>query len=157
MPARRRLLPAASALLCLAALAACEKPAPIVTVVNEGRSVYAEAATWCFEGQRGDECATRGSGTNRLEVLAGTLGVDVDKELADGRWIVTLIDAARPEQPLVNSGVREDSHYYSFDLPELPPQTRLVLTVRALAEGEVTEGSEPEARGTWQFELVSRG
>jgi len=156
MPARRRLLPAASALLCLAALTACEKPAPIVTVVNEGRSVYAEAATWCFEGQSGDECASRGSGTNRLEVLAGTLGVDVDKELADSRWIVTLVDAASPEQPLVNSGVREESHYYSFTLPELPPQTRLVLTVRALAEGEVTEGSEPEARGTWQFELVTR-
>ena len=156
MPARRRLLPAASALLCLAALTACEKPAPIVTVVNEGRSVYAEAATWCFQGQSGDECATRGSGTNRLEVLAGTLGVDVDKELADSRWIVTLVDLSRPDQPLVNSGVREDSHYYSFELPELPPQTRLVLTVRALAEGSLGEGAEPEARGSWQFELVTR-
>ena len=156
MPARRRLLPAASALLCLAALTACEKPAPIVTVVNEGRSVYAEAATWCFQGQSGDECATRGSGTNRLEVLAGTLGVDVDKELADSRWIVTLVDLSRPDQPLVNSGVREDSHYYSFELPELPPETRLVLTVRALADGALTEGREPEARGTWQFELVGR-
>ena len=156
MPARRRLLPAASALLCLAALTACEKPAPIVTVVNEGRSVYAEAATWCFEGQSGDECATRGSGINRLEVLAGTLGVDVDKELADSSWIVTVVDVERPDQPVVNSGVRTDSHYYSFELPELPPQTRLVLTVRALADGDVTEGSEPEARGTWQFELRAR-
>ena len=156
MPARRRLLPAASALLCLAALTACEKPAPIVTVVNEGRSVYAEAATWCFEGQSGDECATRGTGINRLEVLAGTLGVDVDKELADSSWIVTVVDVERPDEPVVNSGVRKDSHYYSFELPELPPQTRLVLTVRALADGDVTEGSEPEARGTWQFELKAR-
>ena len=156
MSARRLLLPAASAVLCLTALTACEKPAPIVTVVNEGRSVYAEAATWCFEGQTGDECAKRGSGTNRLEVLAGTLGVDVDEELADSRWIVTLVDAAQPEQQLVTSGVREDSHYYSFELPELPPQTRLVLTVRALAEGTVAPGTEPEARGSWQFELVTR-
>ena len=156
MPARRRLLPAASALLSLVALTACERPAPIVTVVNEGRSTYAEAATWCFEGQTGDQCATRGTGTNRLEVLAGTLGVDVDKELADSRWIVTLVDAAQPDQQLVTSGVREDSHYYSFELPELPPQTRLVLTVRALADGPLAEGAEPEARGSWQFELVTR-
>ena len=156
MPARRRLLPAASALLCLAALTACEKPAPIVTVVNEGRSVYAEAATWCFEGQSGDECATRGTGINRLEVLAGTLGVDVDKELADSSWIVTVVDVSRPDQLVVNSGVRKDSHYFSFQLPELPPETRLVLTVRALADGAVTQGKEPEARGTWQFELKAR-
>lgn len=156
MPARRRLLPAASALLCLVALTACEKPAPIVTVVNEGRSVYAEAATWCFEGQSGAGCATRGSGINRLQVLAGTLGVDVDKELADGSWIVTVVDVARPDQLVVNSGVRKNSHYFSFQLPELPPETRLVLTVRALADGAVTQGSEPQARGTWQFELRSR-
>ena len=156
MPARRRLLPAASALLCLAALTACERPAPIVTVVNEGRSVYAEASTWCFEGQTGDQCATRGTGTARLGVLAGTLGVDVDKELADSRWIVTLVDAAQPDQQLVTSGVRTDSHYYSFELPELPPQTRLVLTVRALADGSLGEGAQPEARGSWQFELVTR-
>lgn len=156
MPARRRLLPAASALLCLAALTACERPAPIVTVVNEGRSVYAEASTWCFDGQTGDQCATRGTGTPRLGVLAGTLGVDVDKELADSRWIVTLVDAAQPDQQLVTSGVRTDSHYYSFELPELPPKTRLVLTVRALADGPLGEGAQPEARGSWQFELVTR-
>lgn len=152
----RRPLACVAAVGALLALSACEKPAPIVTVVNEGRSVYSEANVWCFEGQSGDDCAERAEGAKRLEVLSGTLGVDVDKELADGRWIVSLVDTANPEQQLVSSGVREDEHYYSFELPELPPETRLLLSVRALEEGAPAEGAEPAARGTWQFELVTR-
>lgn len=155
MTARRRLLAAAPALVCLAVLTACEKPAPIVTVVNEGRSVYAEAGVWCFEGQTGDECATRNEDVPVLEVLPGTLGIDVDKELADSRWIVTITDPANPQQQQVSSGVQEDKHYYKFDLPDLGPDARLLLTVRALAE-DTAEGGEPEARGSWQFELRSR-
>ena len=157
MTARRRLLLAASGALCLAALTGCEQPTPIVTVVNEGRSVYAEAAVWCFEGQTGDQCAKRGTDVPSLEVLAGTLGVDVHKELADTRWIATLVDAANPQQELVSSGVRTDTHYYAFDLPALPPETTLLLSVRALAPGEVVEGQQPEARGSWQFRLTPRG
>lgn len=157
MTARRRLLLTASGLLSLVALTGCEKPAPIVTLVNEGRSVYAEAGVWCFEGQTGEGCAKRNTEPASLEVSPGTLGVDVDKELADSRWIATLVDTANPEQELVSSGVREETHYYSFDLPELPPRTKLLLTVRALAAGEAAEGQEPEARGSWQFEIVPRG
>lgn len=159
MTARRRLLLTASALVSVAALAACEKPLPIVTVVNEGQSVYAEAGVWCFEGQTGDACRTGNTEQVELETLPGTLGVDVHKELADSRWIATLVDEANPQQVLVDSGVQEDTHYYAFDLPALPRATRLVLTVRALAEGGEAPAAgqpEPEARGTWQFVLTSR-
>ncbi|MCW2613111.1 MAG: hypothetical protein JWN08_105 [Frankiales bacterium] len=155
MTARRRLLVTASAMVSLAALTACEKPAPIVTVVNEGRSVYAEAGVWCFEDQTGDECAQRNEDVPTLEVLPGTLGIDVDKELADSRWIVTIVDPANPEQQQVSSGVQEDKHYYAFDLPDLGPDAELLLTVRALAEDD-GQGGEPKARGSWQFQLVSR-
>lgn len=157
MTARRRLLVSASVLASLGALTACEKPAPIVTIVNEGRSTYAEAGRWCFEGQTGDECATRESGETNLEVLPGTLGIDVAKDLAKGRWIATLVDKTNPQQVLVDSGVLSEDHYYSFDLPQLPPRTELLLTVRALAEGgDEQSAATEEARGTWQFELTPR-
>lgn len=150
----RRLKLAASVLGSLVLLAACEKPAPIVTVVNEGSSTYAEANTWCFEGQAGAECATRTEGTTSLKVRPGTLGIDVDGEVAKGRWIATLVDSANPSQQLVSSGVNEDQHYYSFELPQLPPQTQLLLTVRSLAEG--ADETATDARGTWTFQLTNR-
>ena len=42
----RRPLACVAAVGALLALSACEKPAPIVTVVSGGQSVYAEANTW---------------------------------------------------------------------------------------------------------------
>ena len=150
MNARRRLLAAAPLAGALLALTACEKPAPIVTLVNEGQSTYAEAGTWCFEGQTGDDCAQRGEGPTRLEVRGGKLGVDVDKELADGGWQLQLVDAAQPDRPLLTSEPQRENHYYAFDLPELPSGTTLQLTVQAL-----TEAGQP-GKGSWQFELVPR-
>lgn len=151
---RSRLLPASVA-LALVVLSACEKPAPIVTVVNEGRSTYAEAAVWCFEEQSGESCAERDDELPRLEVLRGTLGVDVDGEVAEGFWTATISDATveDPQQAQVaSSGVLSDTHYYAFELPTLNQDGRLLLTVRAL-DSAVADG---EARGTWQFELVAR-
>ena len=55
----RRPLACVAAVGALLAVSACEKPAPIVTVVSGSESVYTEASTWCFEGQTGDECAER--------------------------------------------------------------------------------------------------
>ncbi len=150
----RRLLASACSVGALLALTGCskpEKPAPIVTLVNEGRSTYAEAGTWCFEeGQTGDECATREEGSTVFRVQAGTLGVDVDKELVDSGWVVTLSDEARPsEQPFV-SEVQRGNHYYSLPIPDLRQDSTLRLTVRAL-----TDGDEP-VRGTWDFALRPR-
>ena len=150
----RRLQLTVMAMACVATLAACEKPAPIVTVVNEGASTYAEANTWCFEGQVGAECASRTEGATPLKVRPGTLGVDVGGAVAKGRWIATLVDEANPTQQLVSSGVNEDKHYYAFELPQLPAETRLLLTVRSLADGAAETATE--ARGTWTFLLTNR-
>ncbi len=154
MTARRRLLAAASATFALASLTACEKPAPIVTVVSGGESVYTEAAAFCFEeGQtlQSGGCATRAGQVPRLEVRQGErIGIDVDKELADGAWLVTLTDQARPEQPLFTSEVQRENHYYTLDLPDLPRETTVTLQVQAL-----TEDGEP-GQGSWEFLLRPR-
>jgi hypothetical protein len=146
----RRPLACVAAVGALLALSACEKPAPIVTVVNEGRSTYAEANRWCFEGQSGDECATRSEGATELRVQGGTLGIDVDKELADAGWLFSIVDDATDE-PLFTSDVQEDNHYYA--LPGLPSMRRgstWTLRVQAL-----TEDGEP-GRGSWEFTLRPR-
>ena len=150
MNARRRLLAAASATGALLALTACEKPAPIVTVVNEGRSVYSEANVWCFEGQSGDECAERAEGATELEVQRGTFGIDVAEEVAEGAWVATLTPEGEPERQLLPPEVHRDTHYFSFDFPGISRGTSLLLTVRALDEDG--EGS----RGLWQFRLRPR-
>jgi hypothetical protein len=146
----RRPLARVTAVGALLALSACEKPAPIVTVVNEGRSTYAEANRWCFEGQTGDECATRSEGATELRVQRGTLGVDVDKELVEAGWIVTLTDEARPDQPLLPPEVQRGNHYYSVDIPDLSRGASLRLEVEALGED-----GEP-GRGSWVFRLRPR-
>jgi len=146
----RRPLARVAAVSALLALSACEKPAPIVTVVNEGRTVYAEASTWCFEGQSGDECAQRAEGPTTLEVQGGTLGIDVDKELADGSWLYSIVDDAQPEEPLFTSDVQE-GHYSSLpNLPTMRRGTTWTLRVQAL-----TEDGEP-GQGTWEFTLRPR-
>ena len=122
--------------------------------MNEGRSTYAEANTGCFEAQTGADCASRTEGTTSLKVRPGTLGIDVDGDVAKGRWIATLVDTANPSQQLVSSGVNEDQHYYSFELPQLPAQTQLLLTVRSLPDG--ADETATDARGTWTFLLTSR-
>jgi hypothetical protein len=144
----RRPLACVAAVGALLALSACEKPAPIVTVVSGGESVYAEANTWCFEGQSGDECAERASGTTRIPVRAGeTVGVDVDKELADEGWYLELSapEGSQGQEP--QRSEPQEGHYFSFTAPSLAAGSSLRLDVRAVGEGE-------EPRGTWRFELT---
>jgi hypothetical protein len=103
MTSRRRLIAAASAALALAALTGCEKPAPLVTVVSGGESVYSEAAVFCFEeGQtlQSKQCAKRATKAPRLAVREGErIGIDVDEELKDRGWRLQIVDPADPEPP----------------------------------------------------------
>ncbi len=153
MTPRRRLRTAAGAIAALASLTACEKPAPIVTVVNVGQSVYAEANVFCFEGQSAAaaNCAQRRTGSTTLEVVRGqTVGVDVDKEIVDDGWFIELTDpdaagsGAEPQQSEVQTG-----HYFSFTAPNLPSGAALLLTVRSL-------NREQQPAGEWSFTLVPR-
>ena len=154
MTPRRRLLATATAALGIATLAGCEKPAPIVTVVNAGQSVYAEANTYCFEGQSLQEgdCAVRHEGTTRLEVQGGeTVGVDVGKALAESGWLIELSDpAAQGEQAQPQQSEVQEGHYFTFTAPNLPSDGELLLTVRSLDE------EQQRPTGEWSFTLVPR-
>lgn len=144
----RRPLACVAAVGALLVLSACEKPAPIVTVVSAGESVYAEASTWCFEGQTGDECAERETGVTSLPVRAGeTVGVDVDKELAEGGWYIELSAPGGESQQQPQRSEPQTGHYFSFTAPSLAPGSALRLDVRAVGEGE-------QPRGEFRFELV---
>lgn len=152
MTPRRRLLAAASATFVLAVGTACEKPAPIVTVVSGGESVYAEATTYCFDDSAAldsGQCATRHEGVTRLSVRPGDkIGVDVDRELAHRGWQLSLSDPGSPDDAQA-SPTLVDKHYFSFTAPGLAPGGRLMLVVRSLSES-----GQPS--GEWQFELVPR-
>ncbi len=144
----RRPLACVAAAGALLALSACEKPAPIVTVVSGGQSVYTEASTWCFEGQTPPDCAERAEGTTSLPVRAGeTVGVDVDKELADGGWYLELTAPGGDGEQQPQRSEPQEGHYFRFTAPSLAEGSTLDLTVRAIGEGD-------EPRGEFQFELV---
>ena len=141
----RRPLACVAAVGALLGLSACEKPAPIVTVVSGGESVYSEANAWCFEGQTGDECAERATGATSIPVRPGeTVGVDVDKELAEGGWYLTLSAPGEGQEP--QSSGPQEGHYLSFTAPGLPAEG-LDLEVFAVGEGE-------EPRGEFRFRLT---
>ena len=152
MSLRRRLRPAACLALGLVALSGCERPTPLVTVVNAGRSVYTEADTYCFEGQSTVEatCAVRQQQAPTLEVVPGeAVGVDVGKELVEGGWIIELSDPQAPgEEAQPQQSEVQDDHYFTFTAPNLPPEGSLLLTVRSL------NGETPT--GQWSFLLVRR-
>ena len=152
MNARRRLLATASAAGALLALTACEKPAPIVTVVSGGESVYAEANTYCFEGQTpGSGCATRHEGSTEIAVRGGeTVGVDVDGDLVDDGWFIELSDPSAQGQSQPQRSEPQKGHYFTFTAPNLPLGSELLLTVRSLGE----DGDEPT--GEWSFTLTPK-
>ncbi len=147
MNARRRRLASLSAVGALLALAACEKPAPIVTLVSGGSSVYTETRTYCFEGQTPPDCSTRSNGSTELQVRAGeTVGVDVDRELAEAGWFLEL-EALEGQEQGQRSEVQR-GHYFTFTAPNLTG-TSAKLAVRSLGEGE-------EPTGEWSFTLTPK-
>lgn len=153
MNPRRRLLASASAAGVLLALTACEKPAPIVTVVSGGESVYAEANTWCFEDEAlgSGECAERHEGTSEVPVRGNeTVGIDVDAELADRGWYIELSDpSAEQAQQQPQRSEPQTGHYFTFTAPNLPTGASLLLTVRTLAESG-------DDSGEWSFTLTPK-
>lgn len=150
MDPRRRLRTTACAVGALLALTACEKPAPLVTVVSGGTSVHAEANTFCFEGQKPPKCAQRHEGSTRLAVRGGErVGVDVGKELVDRGWYIELSDPnAQGEQAQPQRSEPQSGHYFTFSAPNLPRGSSLRLTVHTLG------GEQAESTGQWIFTLT---
>ena len=135
----------------LLALTACEKPAPIVTVVSGGESEYTEATTFCFDDQtlESGACATRAEGPTTVEVRGGeTVGVDVDGALVDDGWFIELSDPAAQgeQQQQPQRSEPQNGHYFTFTAPNLQACASLRLTVRSL-------GESGEPNGEWAFDL----
>ena len=146
----RRPLACVAAVGALLALSACEKPAPIVTVVSGGQSVYTEATTFCFDDQtlESGDCATRADAPTSLEVRGGeTVGVDVDKELAEGGWYLELSAPGGEGEQEPQRSEPQQGHYFSFTAPSLAEGSTLQPDVRAVGEGE-------EPRGEFRFRLT---
>lgn len=167
MTARRRLLAAASATFALAVLTACEKPAPIVTLVSAGESVYNEAAVYCFDEGRtlqDEGCAERSDEVVELTTRPGeVVGVDVGKALAERGWELTLIDPTG-QANTQRSGPLDDDHYFTFTAPSLSPAG---VDVRVqTVEPQLDENGEPQVddsglpvgvpTGEWRFRLLPR-
>ncbi len=149
MNPRRRLLSAASAVGALLALTACEQPMPLVTIVSGGQSVYTEARSWCFEEQTPPDCTERKRSTPSLPVRGGErIGVDVGEQLLEDGWYIELADpSAQGEQAQPQRSEPQTDHYFSFDAPNLPAGSELLLTVFSLGEGE-------EPTGEFRFQLT---
>lgn len=153
MNARRPL--AFASLGAVLALTACEAPAPIVTLVSGGNSVYTEASSWCFEDQEPPDCAERAKGTTELPVRGGErIGIDVDRELAERGWYLELSEpegaaqeGQQPSQP--QRSEQQNGHYFTFTAPNLPAGSSLLLAVRAVGEAE-------EPSGEWRFRLTPK-
>lgn len=167
MTARRRLLAAASATFALAALTACEKPAPIVTLVSAGESVYSEAAVFCFDEGRTlqqEGCSERETEVVELATRPGELvGVDVAKEVADRGWELVLIDPAAPDRGQT-SGTLDEDHYFTFTAPALPPDGQIVRIQTVVPSRDETGAPVLDQTGApvtvptgeWRFRLVPR-
>ena len=146
MSPRRRLSAALSAGSLLFALTACEKPAPIVSIVSSGTSIYTEAQVFCFEGQSLAEanCARRATEVKQLTVRPGQpVGIDLSKEVAERGWVYEIGECDRKQQ----SEVRTDDHYYSLQL-SIGSGVRVPLIIRTVdVENRVPTGE-------WAFVLV---
>jgi len=149
MPARRRLLAASCSVFALTALTGCEKPAPLVTLVSGGQSVYTEANVYCFQEDKtvaDGGCAERAQGSTRLEVRPGeVLGIDVGKDLVERGWRWQLGPGRDPDYV---SQVFEDQHYFAFEAPPLPEEG-IPLVVSTVDDEDATTGR-------WLFQLVPK-
>lgn len=149
----RRIVPMLAALgMAMLALAACEKPAPGISVVSGSTTVRAEAVCWSFTGEPLDaaKCAEdalpalSGDGVPRVPVLAGQfVGISVDPSVADAGWTVSVSGDRLTPQALTTT-------YYRFPFP--------LATIPG--EGlsmEISAGNGEDLVGVWVFRLVPDG
>src|SRR5512144_1786219 len=135
MPARRHVL-ALGAVVGLAAVSACQKPSPYVTVVAGKRSASAQAVCYAHRGSVNPTCANE----VRAKVLpvqpGDRVGISVDSSLLPGGWYV----AAQQRRSR-----RVTDHYFSFQVGDLRGRD-MVLRVVDLDQGQ-------RRKGFWVFRL----
>ena len=156
MPARRRRpVQVIAACLALTGLTACDKPTPEVTLHSGGTTIHDDAYSFCFPGQDpakepGAEGAcrfeTEGRTTEVLHVRPGDeVLVDVDKDIADSGWYVSLRGADGKQSRLAT----QQEHTTSF-IPDFTQSPTITLQVQKLSSPR----DDARAVGVWQFALV---
>jgi hypothetical protein len=147
---RRPALAATVAVLSVLGLAACEKPAPGVSVVSGMTSAYRAALCWSFDGEplSAETCAQDvvtealdGADVARVLVIPGqVIGISVDPVVADAGWFPVIGSQRLTQQPITST-------YYRFTYPDLQevPADGVSLQVVAGADGTL---------GLWVFQLI---
>ncbi len=133
----------AAGLMAVTGLSGCDKPRPGVTVVSGRATARLEAACWSRDAGKTVTLATCTPKGATLKVTPGrTIGISVDKDVADAGWEPAIGNSALVAKPLHQS-------YYRFALSEqdLAPGS---LTLRIIAVDKT--GSNP--RGFWSLSLV---
>lgn len=150
MKLRRPVLAATVAMLSVLGLAACEKPAPGVSVVSGMTSAYRAALCWSFDGEplSAETCAQDvvtealdGADVARIPVIPGqVIGISVDPVVADAGWFPVIGSQRLTQQPITST-------YYRFTYPDLQevPADGVSLQVVAGADGTL---------GLWVFQLI---
>ncbi len=150
MKLRRPILAASVSVLSVLALAACEKPAPGVSVVSGMTSAYRAALCWSFDGEplSAQTCAQDvvtealdGADVARVPVIPGqVIGISVDPVVADAGWFPVIGSQRLTQQPITST-------YYRFTYPDLQevPADGVSLQVVAGADGTL---------GLWIFQLI---
>lgn len=146
----RPVLAMSLAVMSVVALAACEKPAPGVTVVSGTASAHRAALCWSFDGEplSAENCAQdvvtkalEGADVARIPVIPGqVIGLSVDPAVADAGWFPVIGSQRLTQQPITST-------YYRFTYPDLQevPVDGVSLQVVAGAEGTL---------GLWVFQLI---
>lgn len=150
MRLRRSFLAGSLAAVSVLALAACEKPAPGVSVVSGMSSAYRAALCWSFDGEplSAETCAQDvvtealdGADVAAIPVIPGqVIGISVDPAVADAGWFPVIGSQRLTQRPITST-------YYRFTYPDLQevPVDGVSLQVVAGNEGTL---------GLWVFQLV---
>jgi hypothetical protein len=118
-------------------VAACEKPAPQVTVASSGRVINVDASHYC----RGKVCRDFAAAAKSIRVRGDTtVSFDVPKRVAQKGWMLRLGTQDVFAEP------RHDSHY-RLSIPTVGGKQPLPVTI-----GETGTGTDPS--GVWQMQFL---
>ncbi len=131
--------------LGLAALAGCQKPTPLVTVVHGTSSAHDQAACYSRANQpvNTPTCGT-GHKAKAVDVAPGdVIGIGVDPEIAETGWFISLGD----EHPI--SAGPLTTTYVEIQLP-----AEFLVTGSARLRVEQKSDGDSAPQGVWFFELT---
>lgn len=152
----KRLAIGAVALGSVAALTACEKPAPLVTVFSGTNSEWSRALCWSHDPNESIQAAgcaenivaaaADGGEIASIDVLPGSVvGISVDPVVTDGGWYPTVGSQRLTETPITST-------YFRFTFPDFQavPEEGLEMRIQAIGP----DGAD-DVRGVWVFRLNS--